>query len=221
MAIQWERLSLPFPVEVIEFKPQTMTKDGTKALAIAYVDPREYQRRLDDAVGIANWSVEYRPLGEKAIIARLIITDTDTGHQVVREEVGEFDDKGLAQYPTASAQAFKRACVTLGLGRYLYDLPQTWVTIENKRIIDNELARLRAQYKIQTRPKTVVTPTAVETPVTRDAEWERAHAGVKTLIAQATERKLEMNPEVLAKRLEDRSYEELVKIGKYLRQLVG
>lgn len=145
MAIEWTQLSAHFPIEDVEFKPQTMSKDGTKALAIAYVDPRAYQRRLDDVVGVANWWVEYRSLGERAIIARITITDPETGLKVIREEVGEFDDKGLAQWPTASAQAFKRACVTLGLGRYLYDLPQTWVSVENRRITDGELNRLRAQ----------------------------------------------------------------------------
>lgn len=31
---------------------------------------------------------------------------------------------------SADAQAFKRACVSFGLGRYFYDLPQTWVDLD-------------------------------------------------------------------------------------------
>lgn len=160
MSIQWSQLTAHFDVRDVDFKPQTFSKDGLKALAIAFVDPRRYQERLDEVVGIANWSVEYRAIGDTtqtekqgtsspmtiirgAVVARITIVDPDTGRTIVREEVGEFDSTGMAMYPTASAQAFKRACVTLGLGRYLYDVPQTWVAIENKRITDAEIARLR------------------------------------------------------------------------------
>lgn len=158
MQINWQRLTDHFDVKDVDFKPQTFSKAGDKALAIAFVDPRRYQERLDEVVGIQNWSVEYRAIGETstiekpnapaqiraACVARITIFDPSTGRTIVREEVGEFDGAGMAMYPTASAQAFKRACVTLGLGRYLYDLPQTWALVENRRITDAEIARMRA-----------------------------------------------------------------------------
>lgn len=225
MAINWARLSEHFPVEDVEFKPQTMSKDGTKALAIAFVDPRAYQRRLDDAVGVANWSVEYRPLGERAIIARITITDIDTGHTVVREEVGEFDDKGLAQYPTASAQAFKRACVTLGLGRYLYDMPQTWVNVENRRITDSELNRLRAQVqKMQPKPAPAPAPAPApqkSAPAPRTApatggqalQQAKAIQRISQLVDEAKEKGIDFN---LPNAWQSSPYDVLVKIGQQI-----
>jgi len=228
MSINWARLSEHFPVEDVEFKPQTMSKDGTKALAIAFVDPRAYQRRLDDAVGVANWSVEYRPLGERAIIARITITDIDTGLTVVREEVGEFDDKGLAQYPTASAQAFKRACVTLGLGRYLYDMPQTWVNVDNRRITDSELNRLRAQVqKMQPRPapSAPVTPAAKPAPPkpapaskapasgTQALQQAKAIQRISQLVDEAKEKGIDFN---LPVNWQTSSYDVMVKIGQQI-----
>jgi hypothetical protein len=224
MSINWARLSEHFPVEDVEFKPQTMSKDGTKALAIAFVDPRAYQRRLDDAVGVANWSVEYRPLGERAIIARITITDIDTGLTVVREEVGEFDDKGLAQYPTASAQAFKRACVTLGLGRYLYDMPQTWVNVENRRITDSELNRLRSMVQ-KMAPKASPTPAPTPAPQ-KSAPASKAPASgaqalqqakaiqrISQLIDEAKEKGIDFN---LPVNWQTSSYDVMVKIGQQI-----
>lgn len=40
----------PFPGQHIEWKPQATTKDKSRALAAAYVDPRRYQERLDKVV---------------------------------------------------------------------------------------------------------------------------------------------------------------------------
>jgi hypothetical protein len=190
MTIEWNRLTEHFDPADVDFKPQTFSKDGTKALAIAFVDPRRYQEKLDAVLGIANWSVEYRSLGEVttasettkargAVVARLTIFDTDTGRTVVREEVGEFDGTGMAQYPTASAQAFKRACVTLGLGRYLYDLPQTWAVVENRRITDSEIARMRSQLgKLRSSAKSA--QTTPPKPTQTDAE-ARPATGAESL----------------------------------------
>lgn len=139
-----QALSEPFRIHVVDFRTGRYIYEKRVALALAYADPREYQHRLDEVVGMSNWNVEYRPLGEPitteyldkeknvrhktsgAIIARLSITNPETGQTIVREEVGESDNIGNSFYPTASAQAFKRACAAFGLGRYLYNLPQRY-----------------------------------------------------------------------------------------------
>ncbi|MCP5111632.1 MAG: hypothetical protein GY953_12435 [bacterium] len=43
---------------------------------------------------------------------------------------------------SAEAQAFKRACVCFGLGRYLYDLPRSWVALDEHRRIVGQLPKL-------------------------------------------------------------------------------
>lgn len=207
--MEWTKsLEAPFEPQDVDFKPQTFSKDGGKALAIAFVDPRRYQERLSAVLGHAGWSVEYRPLGERAIIARLTLS-TPEG-TIVREEVGEFDDKGMAQYPTASAQAFKRACVTLGIGRYLYDLPQVWVTVENRRIPDNELNRLRANL-----PKPVKAKPAPAAP-TVDQKHASAIKRIGELVA-----KLESEGKThdLPKGWQSLPYDQLVVIGTALAKL--
>jgi hypothetical protein len=125
-----EKLKQPFDLADLEFKVEVKSKDGVSGQASTYVDPRKYQERLDEVFGWDGWTVEYRSVGDQAVICRLqIIINNKT---VVREEVGEFSGGGRSQFPTASAQAFKRACASLGLGRYLYFLPRMWGKLDER-----------------------------------------------------------------------------------------
>jgi hypothetical protein len=118
-------LCAPFPPELVELKPGAVAEDKKRALALAYVDARHYQSRLDAVVGPDEWHVNYRPWGERAVICALTIFG------VTREDVGEAEKGDPNQATSAAMQAFKRACAAFGLGRYLYtDLPQVWVAAE-------------------------------------------------------------------------------------------
>lgn len=137
--VDWEALTAmleaPFPEEHVSYRAGATTKDKSKAQALAYVDPRHYERRLDELCPGA-WSVEFEPWGEHKLICRLTI------HGITRSSTGEFDDKEndavLAHGTKAEAQAFKRACSKFGLGRYLYDLPTRWVEYDaqKKRLVE-------------------------------------------------------------------------------------
>ena len=136
-----EALQDVFDVALIELKPGATNRDKTKALALAYVDPREYQARLDAVVGVENWSVRYRVEGGSTFCALSIFG-------VVKEDVGESEgDKNDATI--AVAQAFKRACTAFGLGRYLYFMPQIWCAYDpdKKRITDNQQAVAQEMYR--------------------------------------------------------------------------
>jgi hypothetical protein len=150
--MNWELLRQPFAIEHIEFKIETKSKDGARGQASAYVDPRRYQERLDDCFGEANWSVEYRLLKDQSVIARIVVVDPETGKTTIREDVGEFDLGGRSEYPVATAQAFKRACTALGLGRYLYFLPRMWGQLENNEFPESELKRFREMMGAKPRP---------------------------------------------------------------------
>lgn len=119
-------LQQPFHPQKISWKPRSVSKDGTRALALAYADLRVYQNRLDEVCGL-EWAVTYTPWGER-VICHLTING------ITRSSTGEADSpaenaaaSGLPVGTTAEAQAFKRACSTFGLGRYLYAMPAVWV----------------------------------------------------------------------------------------------
>ena len=105
-----------------------LTKDKKRAQALAYAEPRVYEDRLNKLCPGA-WEVRFTPWGENRIICELSV------HGVTRSSTGEFEDtkSAFAQGTVAEAQAFKRACSKFGLGRYLYDIPLTWVDYDQAK----------------------------------------------------------------------------------------
>jgi hypothetical protein len=118
-----DRLSRPFAIEEVKVRPGAVKRDGTAALALAYLDWwTGYLPRLNDEVGPNNWSIALQPWGEHQIIARL----TAFGGLIVSESSGSAkgDANGAQE---AEVQAKKRACAEgLMLGLYLYFLPKVW-----------------------------------------------------------------------------------------------
>lgn len=144
-------LERPFDLELVRWKPQTTSGDKKRALAVAYVDVRVYARRLDEAVGLVPgcepWQkrLEVLDLGDRVgAVCHLTVAG------VTRYGDGEcLKNSGRKAEPNAvtgaSAQAFKRACVAFGLGRYLYGLPKVWVDYDQAKgsIAPQSLAHLR------------------------------------------------------------------------------
>lgn len=134
-----QALQQPFHPSDIYWKPGSVSKDGTKALALPYATLRAYQNRLDDVCG-AEWSVSYLPWGERIICQLTIggVTRASTGEPDSQAERSEI--AGTA----AEAQAFKRACSMFSLGRYLYHLPTVWVEYDaqTRQFTDQAKAKL-------------------------------------------------------------------------------
>lgn len=120
-----KELKEEFPREAISWRAQTLTKSGDKALALAYIDARDVMDRLDEVCGAENWQDRYEVHGPKTICYISVkigdgwVTKADgAGDTAVEAEKGSLSD------------SFKRAAVKWGIGRYLYDLPATWVPCE-------------------------------------------------------------------------------------------
>lgn len=134
-------LSAHFPADAVSWRVGSTTQDKSKGLALAYIDSRDVQGRLDDVVGIDNWQDEYAETSSGILICRLSIRIN--GHWVTKSDgAGKTDveaEKGQV------SDAFKRAAVKWGIGRYLYSLDSPWVKLEKgKYIASDELPRLRA-----------------------------------------------------------------------------
>jgi hypothetical protein len=119
-----EALAAPFDPKEVRFKPAVVT--GRRALALAYVDARVIQDRLDEVLGVAGWHDEYECLPNGSVVCRLRlrlgeewITKMDVGGQSEQPDEGD-------RYKAAFSDALKRAAVKYGIGRYLYRLPQLW-----------------------------------------------------------------------------------------------
>jgi hypothetical protein len=107
-------LAAPFAVAEVKSKPQ-----GGRQLR--FVTARTTMNRLDAVLGPENWWDDYTPL-DKSVICRLsirlpdgqVITKADAGGYAGMADAGDDEKSGFSD-------AFKRAAVKFGVGRYLYN----------------------------------------------------------------------------------------------------
>ncbi|MGC9335886.1 MAG: Rad52/Rad22 family DNA repair protein [Anaerolineae bacterium] len=136
-------LAKPFDPGRVDWKPQATS--GSRALAVAYADARTYQDRLNEVAG-ADWSDDYQVLDDGAVVlCRLSVCG------VTRSDIGEAPKSDQNTATSALVQAFKRACVKFGVGRYLYDLPKTWVDYDpqRRRLTQRAMRNLQASLVAQ------------------------------------------------------------------------
>lgn len=147
----WEEISKglrePFDPADVDFRVQGRVNEQTgRAQVVAYIDARMVQDRLDDVVGAGNWSFDWEPVvidkGEvqvaKGTLTILGVSKADAGTA-----------SNFEQSLGAVSHCFKRAAVHWGVGRYLYDLPMSWVQVEkNGRISDQLLRELRSKLPV-------------------------------------------------------------------------
>lgn len=113
-----KELAEPFPANKISIKVQTKPNEKGNALCVAYIDARDVMERLDQVVG-GEWSDDYRLAPSGGLECALTVMG------VTRRDVG--DDKNDNETEKAGySDAFKRAAVKFGIGRFLYDLPKMY-----------------------------------------------------------------------------------------------
>lgn len=166
-SIDWERLRAPFDPDEVDFRAQGRANEQTgRAQVVAYIDARAVQDRLDTVIGPEHWSFDWTPLvidnGEV-----MVAKGTLTIHGVSKSDVGTASN--FEQSLGAVSHCFKRAAVHWGIGRYLYNLPATWVAgIERGgRIPEQVLRDLRAHLP---RPDGMASPAPATQPPARRAE---------------------------------------------------
>lgn len=121
-------LAAPFPRNEVLGRIGTKTKDGKKAQVLAYVDARTVMKRLDEVLGVDGWMDEIRPIADgKGFVCRLSLRMPDDTW-IHREDVADLSQ--VEAVKGGASDAFKRAAVKFGVGRYLYDLGSPWVDLD-------------------------------------------------------------------------------------------
>lgn len=120
------RLAAEFPRDAIHWRAQTLTSNGDKALALAYLDARDVMDRLDEVCTPAGWRDSYVETARGRVIGTIeVLID---GQWVGKSDgAGDTDVEGEKG---GMSDAFKRAGVKWGIGRYLYRLPAVWAPCE-------------------------------------------------------------------------------------------
>jgi hypothetical protein len=137
-------LEVPFDASQIEWRVMNTTKNGQpiRGQVVPYADQRAYTDRLNALFTPAGWtrkyaihtSANFERSKDQKIVAKVMVTCEVTvfglgSHSATGEEWADDDNAVTA----AEAQAFKRACACLGLGRYLYYFTGTWVDLDDHK----------------------------------------------------------------------------------------
>jgi len=127
-------LSRPFPATQISWRVGATNKDKTKGIALAYLDARDVMTRLDEACGFQGWQCRY-PLADSGLLICEI--GIKLGGEWLWRANGAGDTQVEAEKGKCS-DAFKRAAVLWGVGRYLYDLPAPWCELQGGKYLSKE-----------------------------------------------------------------------------------
>lgn len=144
-------LKKPFPVDKVSFRVGSTNQKAvarqtgneravpTKGIGLAYIDARDVMERLDEVCGPQNWQALYPHANGKTsckiginVTAGMVSVNQDGVRNVeqwVWKENGA-GDTDVEGEKGAFSDAFKRAAVLWGIGRYLYDMPNTWVDLD-------------------------------------------------------------------------------------------
>lgn len=120
-----KQLKDPFDPKFLKWRVGQLTKDKTKATALAYLDAREVYKRLDDVCGLGGWQSKMTSI-EKGFICELsILID---GQWITKSDSADYTD--IEAIKGGASSALKRAAAVWGIGRYLYYLPRVWVEVD-------------------------------------------------------------------------------------------
>lgn len=115
------QLKMPFDPKVIHWRVGATTKDKSKGIALAYLNSRDVMKRLDE---VCIWQNRYPYEGCCEIGIKVgdewLWRSNGAGETDIEGEKGQYSD------------AFKRAAVNWGIGRYLYYLPNVWVPLKQQ-----------------------------------------------------------------------------------------
>jgi hypothetical protein len=175
-----KKLAAPFEPHKVHWRVGSTTKDKSRGLALCYLNARDVMDRLDEAIGSENWQDAYEIHGARVICklslrigGEWVAKSDGAGDTVVEAEKGSISD------------AFKRAAVKWGIGRYLYNVAGPWVAlVDGKRIAAQEAPKLAAILpgsvvegaedvpRPANAPPQAANPPAEPEPVLSDGQWE-------------------------------------------------
>lgn len=125
-----KELSKPFPLKDIEWRVQRAmrTQRGDKAIVLPYITNRAIMTRLDEVFGPGNWKNEFTEWRDNGVLCG--ISAKIDGEWVTKRDGAE--ETQVEAVKGGFSGSMKRAAVQWGIGRYLYDLEESWVDVKEK-----------------------------------------------------------------------------------------
>lgn len=104
-----------------EYKWKVQSANEYSCSLVAYIDARQVMEILDDAVGPENWQDHYREVAGNVYCDLSIRVKLDTGYEwITKSDCGS--ESTFEKEKGQASDAFKRAAVKWGVGRFLYGL---------------------------------------------------------------------------------------------------
>lgn len=130
----------------IECRIGTVSEKGISLLL--YKDARADMKILDEVFGLMNWQRKHEVIGG-SLYCTVSVWDDEKKQWISKMDVGteSYTEKEKGQ----ASDSFKRACVSLGIGRELYTAPFIWISAGKARIEKRQDGKLYTQDKFTVR----------------------------------------------------------------------
>lgn len=115
-----------------KWRVQSFSTNTNKAQCVAYIDARDVMDLLDEVVGKGNWQDDFKLIDGKFLAGIGIKCD---GEWIWKWDTGT--ESNMEAEKGQMSDAFKRAGVKWGIGRFLYSLPIKFVDTNEKQIKEN------------------------------------------------------------------------------------
>lgn len=114
--MELSKLKNPIPYK---WRVQSKSKDKKTAFCVAYIDARQLEDSLDSICGPENWKNEFRR--DSSGVLSCLLSIRINNEWVTKWGTGT--ESNIEAQKGEASDAFKRAGVKWGVGRFLYDLP--------------------------------------------------------------------------------------------------
>jgi len=138
-----------FPNEELEWRVSQSRIDhqGNPQIKIlCYVTARAVMNRLDQVFGAGNWQDSY-DLVNNGVMCKLSVYNRDMAQWITKHDGS--DNSDIEPFKGGISKALVRTAVKWGIGRYLYELGDTFAEVYERRVEGCYWAKIPVQGKDQ------------------------------------------------------------------------
>lgn len=123
-----------------KWRVQSYSKNKPLASCVAYIDARDVMDLLDEVCGPENWQDKYYIAGESiicsiGIFVKKSVLERESDGWVWKSDTGT--SGSIEKEKSIISDAFKRAAVKWGIGRFLYDMKIEYLDTNEKNTGNN------------------------------------------------------------------------------------
>lgn len=154
----------PLRADEIDVRVQSVGKNnsgGFYAILLLYKDARVDMTLLDEKYGPFGWKRQHSFL-EGRNYCEVSVKCPDTGEWVSKQDVGT--ESNTEEVKGEASDAFKRACVNLGIGRELYTTPSIIISVDREEVSEWKDKQGKAIYRMNARVRFAVSFVGYDNP---------------------------------------------------------